>query len=65
MDAHTDTATLEAPAAEAPAVENLPQETTQDSFLDALDSALSNITESPLDNVEVPKAPPEKPCCNH
>ena len=54
MDAHTDTATLEAPAAEAPAVENLPQETTQDSFLDALDSALSNITESPLDNVEVP-----------
>ena len=59
MDAHTDTATLEAPAAEAPAaeapaVENLPQESTQDSFLDALDSALSNITESPLDNVEVP-----------
>tara|TARA_R110002020_G_scaffold101331_2_gene238759 strand:+ start:3038 stop:4243 length:1206 start_codon:yes stop_codon:yes gene_type:complete len=54
MDAHTDTATLEAPAAEAPAVESLPQETTQDSFLDALDSALSNITESPLDNVEVP-----------
>jgi len=54
MDAHTDTATLEAPAAEAPAVENLPQENSQDSFLDALDSALSNITESPLDNVEVP-----------
>lgn len=54
MDAHTDTATLEAPAAEAPAVENLPQETSQDSFLDALDSALSNITESPLDNIEVP-----------
>ena len=55
MDAHTDTATLEAPATEtSEAVENLPQETSQDSFLDALDSALSNITESPLDNIEVP-----------
>ena len=49
MDAHTDTATLEAPEVESTeAVENLPQETTQDSFLDALDAALTNITENPL-----------------
>jgi len=56
MDAHTDTATLEAPAAEAEAtdpVSELPQETSQDSFIDALDQALSNITESPLDGVHV------------
>ena len=56
MDAHTDTATLEAPAAEAEAtdpVSELPQETSQDSFIDALDKALSNITESPLDGVQV------------
>ena len=56
MDAHTDTATLEAPAAEAEAtdpVSELPQETSQDSFIDALDQALSNITESPLDAVQV------------
>ena len=56
MDAHTDTATLEAPATEAEAtdpVSELPQETAQDSFIDALDAALSNITESPLDAVQV------------
>jgi len=54
MESHTDTATVEAPVAESTeAVESLPQETTQDSFLDALDSALSNITESPLENVEI------------
>ena len=56
MDAHTDTATIEAPAAEAEAtdpVSELPQETSQDSFIDALDQALSNITESPLDAVQV------------
>ena len=56
MDTHTDTATLEAPAAEVEAtdpVSELPQETAQDSFIDALDAALSNITESPLDAVQV------------
>jgi len=54
MESHTDTATVESPVAESTeAVESLPQETTQDSFLDALDSALSNITESPLENVEI------------
>ena len=48
MESHTDTATVEAPVAESTeAVESLPQETTQDSFLDALDTALSNISESP------------------
>jgi len=63
MDAHTDTATLEAPAAEAGAtdpVSELPQETSQDSFIDALDQALSNITESPLDAVQVEEPVEEK-----
>ena len=63
MDAHTDTATLEAPAAEAEAtdpVSELPQETSQDSFIDALDQALSNITESPLDAVQVEEPVEEK-----
>tara|TARA_R100000234_G_scaffold71050_1_gene43660 strand:- start:1754 stop:2950 length:1197 start_codon:yes stop_codon:yes gene_type:complete len=61
MESHTDTATVEAPVAESTeAVESLPQETTQDSFLDALDSALSNITESPLENVEI-EEPKEEP----
>ena len=49
MESHTDTATVEAPVAEASeAVESLPQETTQDGFLDALDAALSNISENPV-----------------
>jgi hypothetical protein len=64
MESHTDTATVEAPEAESTeAVESLPQESTQDSFLDALDSALSNITDSPLENVEVeePKEEELKP----
>jgi len=63
MDAHTDTATLEAPAAEAGAtdpVSELPQETSQDSFIDALDQALSNITESPLDAAQVEEPVEEK-----
>lgn len=61
MESHTDTATVEAPVAESTeAVESLPQETTQDSFLDALDSALSNITESPLEGVEI-EEPKEEP----
>jgi hypothetical protein len=57
MESHTDTATVEAPEVEAPevdsteAVESLPQETTQDSFLDALDAALTNMTDSPLEEV--------------
>ena len=58
MDTHTDTATVEAPAEEAEGVDpvsDLPQETAEDSFIDALDKALSNITESPLDvQVEEP-----------
>lgn len=64
MESHTDTATVEAPEAESTeSVESLPQESTQDSFLDALDSALSNITDSPLENVEVeePKEEELKP----
>ena len=64
MESHTDTATVEAPEAESTeAVESLPQESTQDSFLDALDAALSNITDSPLENVEVeePKEEELKP----
>ena len=64
MDAHTDTATLEAPATEAEAtdpVSELPQETAQDSFIDALDAALSNITESPLDAVQVEEPATEEP----
>lgn len=68
MDAHTDTATVETPeAVEAQptdAVDSLPQESTQDSFLDALDAALDNITESPLDNIEVEETkeePKEEP----
>ena len=61
MESHTDTATVEAPVAESTeAVESLPQETTQDSFLDALDTALSNITESPLEGVEI-EEPKEEP----
>ena len=64
MESHTDTTTVEAPEAESTeAVESLPQESTQDSFLDALDAALSNITDSPLENVEVeePKEEELKP----
>ena len=53
MESHTDTATVEAPEVESTeAVESLPQESTQDSFLDALDSALSNITDSNLGDAE-------------
>ena len=64
MDAHTDTATLEAPATEAEAtdpVSDLPQETTQDSFIDALDAALSNLTQSPLDAVQAEEPSTEEP----
>lgn len=54
MESHTDTATVEAPEVESTeAVESLPQEPTQDSFLDALDAALSNITDSDLGDAEV------------
>ena len=61
MDSHTDTATVEAPEVESTeAVESLPQETTQDSFLDALDAALTNMTESPLENVEVEETKEEE-----
>ena len=61
MESHTDTATVEAPEAESTeAVESLPQESTQDSFLDALDAALSNITDSPLENVEVEESKEEE-----
>jgi len=42
MESHTST-TVEAPVAEESNVESLPQESTQDSFLDALDAALDNI----------------------
>ena len=53
MESHTDTATVEAPEVESTeAVESLPQESTQDSFLDALDSALSYITDSNLGDAE-------------
>ena len=58
MDTHTDTTTIEAPAAEAEVVDpvnELPQaqeDSSQDSFIDALDKALDSITESPLDNVQ-------------
>jgi len=57
MESHTDTATVEAPEVEVTevdstaSVESLPQETTQDSFLDALDAALTNMTDSPLEEV--------------
>ena len=62
MDSHTDTATVEAPEVESTeAVESLPQETTQDSFLDALDAALTNMTDSPLENVEVEEPKEEEP----
>ena len=61
MESHTDTATVEAPEVESTeAVESLPQETTQDSFLDALDAALTNMTESPLENVEVEETKEEE-----
>ena len=43
MESHTDTATVEAPAESDNPIDSLPQETTQDSFLDALDAALDNI----------------------
>jgi hypothetical protein len=61
MESHTDTATVEAPVAEASeAVESLPQETTQDSFLDALDAALTNISENPVSgDVEETELQPE------
>ena len=61
MESHTDTATVEAPVAEASeAVESLPQETTQDSFLDALDAALSNISENPVSgDIEETELQPE------
>jgi len=53
MESHTDTATVEAPEVESTeAVESLPQESTQDSFLDALDTALSNLTDSNLGDAE-------------
>ena len=61
MESHTDTATVEAPVAESiEAVESLPQETTQDSFLDALDAALTNISENPVSgDVEETEVQPE------
>ena len=43
MESHTDAATVEAPAESDNPIDSLPQETTQDSFLDALDAALDNI----------------------